>query len=126
MKFGAVATNLCTGRKPWFTHHDLYQTSRASGCMSDELSPVARNDARRLYGPILNPAPTLLTHRLWQDVMITLNSQHNAHLMQPNIPLQPFCQPISTLNAHRMSEITAQAARRMIVNGYVTSAGSCS
>ncbi|NIF57730.1 patatin-like phospholipase RssA [Enterobacter sp. Ap-916] len=85
MRFGAVATNLSTGRELWFTDGDLHQAIRASCSMPGLLSPVAHNGYWLVDGAIVNPVPISLTRALGADIVIAVDLQHDAHLMQQDL-----------------------------------------
>lgn len=83
--FGAVATNLSTGRELWFTSGDLHHAVRASCSMPGLMSPVAHNGYWLVDGAVVNPVPVSLTRALGADVVIAVDLQHDAHLMQQDL-----------------------------------------
>lgn len=83
--FGAVATNLSTGRELWFTEGDLHQAVRASCSMPGLLAPVAHNGYWLVDGAVVNPVPVSLTRALGADIVIAVDLQHDAHLMQQDL-----------------------------------------
>ncbi|MEI2264295.1 patatin-like phospholipase RssA [Erwinia sp. CGal63] len=85
MPFGAVATNLSTGRELWLTQGDLHQAIRASCSMPGLLSPVDWNGYWLVDGAVVNPVPVSLTRALGADIVIAVDLQHDAHLMQQNL-----------------------------------------
>lgn len=85
LPFGAVATNLSTGRELWLTEGDLHQAVRASCSMPGLLSPVAWNGYWLVDGAVVNPVPVSLTRALGADIVIAVDLQHDAHLMQQNL-----------------------------------------
>lgn len=85
MKFGAVATNLSTGRELWFTEGDLHHAVRASCSMPGLMSPVAHNGYWLVDGAVVNPVPVSLTRALGADIVIAVDLQHDAHLMQQDL-----------------------------------------
>ncbi|WP_312686774.1 patatin-like phospholipase RssA [Kosakonia sp.] len=84
-KFGAVATNLSTGRELWFTEGDLHHAVRASCSMPGLMAPVAHNGYWLVDGAVVNPVPVSLTRALGADVVIAVDLQHDAHLMQQDL-----------------------------------------
>lgn len=84
-RFGAVATNLSTGRELWFTEGDLHHAVRASCSMPGLMSPVAHNGYWLVDGAVVNPVPVSLTRALGADVVIAVDLQHDAHLMQQDL-----------------------------------------
>lgn len=93
LRFGAVATNLSTGRELWFTNGDLHQAVRASSSIPGLFAPIAYNGYWLVDGAVVNPVPISLTRALGADVVIAVDLQHDAYLMPqellsstPNIP----------------------------------------
>lgn len=85
LPFGAVATNLSTGRELWLTEGDLHQAVRASCSMPGLLSPVGWNGYWLVDGAVVNPVPISLTRALGADIVIAVDLQHDAHLMQQDL-----------------------------------------
>lgn len=84
-RFGAVATNLSTGRELWFTEGDLHRAVRASCSIPGLMSPVAHNGYWLVDGAVVNPVPVSLTRALGADIVIAVDLQHDAHLMQQDL-----------------------------------------
>lgn len=84
-KFAAVATNLSTGRELWLTEGDLNQAVRASCSIPGLLAPVWFNGYWLVDGAVVNPVPISLTRALGADVVIAVDLQHDAHLMQQDL-----------------------------------------
>lgn len=85
LRFGSVATNLSTGRELWFTDGDLHQAVRASCSMPGLLSPVGYNGYWLVDGAVVNPVPVSLTRALGADIVIAVDLQHDAHLVQQDL-----------------------------------------
>ncbi|AUX93643.1 patatin-like phospholipase RssA [Mixta gaviniae] len=85
IRFGAVATNLSTGRELWLTEGDLHQALRASCSMPGLLPPVGHNGYWLVDGAVVNPVPISLTRALGADLVIAVDLQHDAHLMQQDL-----------------------------------------
>lgn len=85
IKFGAVATNLSTGRELWLTQGDLHQAVRASCSMPGLLSPVAFNGYWLVDGAVVNPVPVSLTRAMGADVVIAVDLQHDASLQHHDL-----------------------------------------
>ena len=83
--FGVVATNLSTGRELWLTEGDLHQAVRASCSMPGLLPPVGYNGYWLVDGAVVNPIPVSLTRALGADIVIAVDLQHDAHLMQQDL-----------------------------------------
>lgn len=91
-KFAAVATNLSTGRELWFTEGDLNHAIRASCSIPGLMAPVSHNGYWLVDGAVVNPVPVSLTRALGADIVIAVDLQHDAHLMQQDmlsVNLQP-------------------------------------
>ena len=72
-KFGAVSTNLGTGREVWFREGGLADAVRASMALPG-LFPAVRNNRRWLVdGGLVNPVPVTTCHALGADVVIAVN-----------------------------------------------------
>ncbi|MEF3102271.1 patatin-like phospholipase RssA [Raoultella terrigena] len=84
-RFAAVATNLSTGRELWFTEGDLHLAVRASCSMPGLMSPVMHNGYWLVDGAVVNPVPVSLTRALGADIVIAVDLQHDAHLMQQDL-----------------------------------------
>ncbi len=72
-KFGAVSTNLDTGREVWFKEGGLADAVRASMALPG-LFPAVRNDRRWLVdGGLVNPVPVTTCRALGADIVIAVN-----------------------------------------------------
>lgn len=85
LKFGTVATNLSTGRELWFTEGDLHTAVRASCSIPGLMAPIAHNGYWLVDGAVVNPVPVSLTRALGADIVIAVDLQHDAHLMQQDL-----------------------------------------
>ncbi|KOC89073.1 patatin-like phospholipase RssA [Winslowiella iniecta] len=85
LRFGAVTTNLSTGRELWLTEGDLHRAVRASCSMPGLLAPVSYNGYWLVDGAVVNPVPVSLTRALGADIVIAVDLQHDAHLMQQDL-----------------------------------------
>ncbi|MGF2252374.1 patatin-like phospholipase RssA [Yersinia ruckeri] len=85
LPFGAVVTNLSTGRELWLTEGDINQAIRASCSMPGLFSPVLLDGYWLVDGAIVNPVPVSLTRAMGADVVIAVDLQHDAHLMQQDL-----------------------------------------
>lgn len=84
-RFGAVATNLSTGRELWLTQGSFHNAVRASCSMPGLLSPVSHNGYWLVDGAVVNPVPISLARALGADIVIAVDLQHDAHLMQQDL-----------------------------------------
>lgn len=85
LKFGAVTTNLSTGRELWMTKGDIHQAIRASCSMPGLLAPVWYEGYWLVDGALVNPVPISLTRAMGADIVIAVDLQHDAHLMQQDL-----------------------------------------
>ncbi|WP_042870439.1 patatin-like phospholipase RssA [Dickeya poaceiphila] len=85
IKYGAVVTNLSTGRELWLTQGDLHLAIRASCSMPGLMSPVPLNGYWLVDGAVVNPVPISLTRAMGADVVIAVDLQHDASLQQHNL-----------------------------------------
>ncbi|WP_431222283.1 patatin-like phospholipase RssA [Serratia sp. L9] len=85
LKFGAVTTNLSTGRELWMTKGDIHQAIRASCSMPGLLAPVWHEGYWLVDGALVNPVPISLTRAMGADIVIAVDLQHDAHLMQQDL-----------------------------------------
>lgn len=84
-RFATVATNLSTGRELWFTEGDLHLAVRASCSIPGLMSPVAHNGYWLVDGRGGESVPVSLTRALGADIVIAVDLQHDAHLMQQDL-----------------------------------------
>ncbi len=96
-RFAAVATNLSTGRELWFTEGDLHMAVRASCSIPGLMAPVLHNGYWLVDGAVVNPVPVSLTRALGADIVIAVDLQHDAHLMQQDL-LSVNIQPDTEMN----------------------------
>lgn len=82
--YGAVATDLYSGREIWLRKGDLYDASRASCAMPGVLSPKSFDGRWLIDGGLVNPVPVSLCRALGADFVIAvhLNSQLNSKVLQ--------------------------------------------
>lgn len=71
--FGAVATELETGREVWLTEGSLLDAVRASIALPGLFSPVRRGDRWLVDGGLVNPVPVSLCRALGAEVVIAIN-----------------------------------------------------
>lgn len=83
--FAAVTTNLSTGRELWFTEGDLHLAIRASCSMPGLMAPVMHNGYWLVDGAVVNPVPVSLARAMGADIVIAVDLQHDAHLMQQDL-----------------------------------------
>ena len=68
--FGAVATDLHSGRETWFTQGSIIDAVRASIALPGLLTPLRIRDRRLVDGSLVNPIPVSLCRALGADIII--------------------------------------------------------
>jgi NTE family protein len=71
--FGAVATNLDTGREVWFKEGGLADAVRASMAMPGLFPPVLNDQRWLVDGGLVDPVPVATCRALGADVVIAVN-----------------------------------------------------
>ncbi len=71
--FGAIATDLATGREVWLREGSLFQAVRASVALPGLVSPAASDDRWLVDGALVNPVPVSLCRALGADHVIAVN-----------------------------------------------------
>lgn len=79
--FGAIATELDTGKEIWLRNGDILSAIRASIALPGLLSPLHHNEHWLVDGGLVNPVPVSLCRALGADYVIAvdLNSQVLHH-----------------------------------------------
>jgi len=72
-KFGAVATELNTGREVWLREGSLFDNVRASVAFPGLISPVKLNNKWLIDGGLINPVPVSLCRAMGADIVIAVN-----------------------------------------------------
>jgi len=75
--FGAVATDLQTGREVWFQQGSLLEAVRASIALPGLFSPVRYQDRWLVDGGLVDPLPVSLCRALGADRVIAVNLNGN-------------------------------------------------
>ncbi|EGN75703.1 Putative esterase of the alpha-beta hydrolase superfamily [Idiomarina sp. A28L] len=90
-RYGAVATDLYTGKEIWLRKGDLFSVARASCAMPGLLSPKSFNGRWLVDGALVNPVPVSLARALEADFVIAvhLNSQVHVDNEEPAHNLSP-------------------------------------
>ena len=68
--FGAVATDLHSGRETWFTSGSIVDAVRASIALPGLLTPLRLRDRWLVDGSLVNPIPVSLCRALGADIII--------------------------------------------------------
>lgn len=73
MPYGAVATDITTGREMWLRSGSLDQAIRASIAMPGIFSPIQIDDVWMVDGGLVNPVPVSLCRAMGADFVIAVN-----------------------------------------------------
>lgn len=73
VRYGAVATDLATGREVWFEDGPIRRAVRASIGMPGVFSPMPFEGSWLVDGGIVNPTPVALARALGADVVIAVD-----------------------------------------------------
>ena len=73
LPFGAVATELTTGREVWLREGSMFDVVRASIAIPGVFSPVLREGQLLVDGGLVNPVPVSLCRALGADVVIAVD-----------------------------------------------------
>jgi NTE family protein len=73
VKFGAIATELSTGREVWLQHGDLLDAVRASCAIPGLFAPVVRDDTVLVDGGLVNPVPVSMCRAFGADIVIAVD-----------------------------------------------------
>ena len=71
--FGAVATELSTGREIWLRHGKLLDVVRASIATPGLFTPVVQNGTILVDGGLVNPVPVSMCRALGAEVVIAID-----------------------------------------------------
>lgn len=112
--YGAVATDLFTGRETWLRKGDVYDAARASCSMPGLLAPTGINGRWLVDGGLVNPVPVSLCRALGSDfvIAVNLNSQLTTTAIEArNKYLAPglkekIAEPQADLHGHNTPEAT--------------------
>jgi NTE family protein len=71
--FGAIATELESGREVWLREGKVLDAVRASCAMPGLFTPVVRNDVLVVDGGLVNPVPVSMCRALGADLVIAID-----------------------------------------------------
>ena len=71
--YGAVATELASGREVWLREGKVLDAVRASCAMPGLFTPVVRNDSLVVDGGLVNPVPVSMCRALGADLVIAVD-----------------------------------------------------
>lgn len=71
--YGAIATELASGREVWLREGKVLDAVRASCAMPGLFTPVVRNDTLLVDGGLVNPVPVSMCRALGADIVIAVD-----------------------------------------------------
>ena|SRR2546425_5168768 len=71
--YGAIATELYSGRELWLRHGDLLDAVRASCAMPGLFKPVVRDNVVLVDGGLVNPVPVSMCRALGAELVIAVD-----------------------------------------------------
>jgi NTE family protein len=71
--YGAIATELYSGRELWLRHGKVLEAVRASCAMPGLFTPVVRDGALLVDGGLVNPVPVSMCRALGADVVVAVD-----------------------------------------------------
>uniref|UniRef100_UPI003340A989 patatin-like phospholipase RssA n=1 Tax=Castellaniella defragrans TaxID=75697 RepID=UPI003340A989 len=92
--YGAVATELATGREVWLREGGVFDAVRASAALPGLFTPARRDDRLLVDGALVNPVPVSLCRAMGADIVIAVDLNANligryAALDEPSDPVPP-------------------------------------
>lgn len=90
--FGAVATDLASGRETWMTSGSIIDAVRASIAIPGLLTPIEIRGRWHVDGALVNPLPVSLCRALGADVIIGINLNGNL-MSRPDLAKAWQAQP---------------------------------
>lgn len=103
-RYGAVATDLYTGKEIWLRKGDLFSAARASCAMPGLLSPKSLNGRWLVDGALVNPVPVSLARALEADFVIAVHLNSQVHVDSD--------EPAHNLSAEGSSDEAAKKAKQ--------------
>ena len=73
MPYGAIATELSSGREVWLREGKVLDAARASCAIPGLFTPVVRNESVLIDGGLVNPVPVSMCRALGADVVIAVD-----------------------------------------------------
>jgi NTE family protein len=73
LPYGAIATELTSGREVWLREGKVLDAVRASCAMPGVFTPVIRNDMLLVDGGLVNPVPVSMCRALGADIVIAVD-----------------------------------------------------
>jgi NTE family protein len=73
MRYGAVATELQSGRELWLQHGKVLEAARASCAMPGLFTPVIRDGVVLVDGGLVNPVPVSMCRALGAELVVAVD-----------------------------------------------------
>ncbi|AAZ96010.1 conserved hypothetical protein [Thiobacillus denitrificans ATCC 25259] len=103
-RFGAVATDLRSGREVWLREGLVSAAVRASIALPGLFTPARHGDTWLVDGGLVNPVPVSLCRAMGADIVIAVDLNADLlgrHLRRPVAPVAPTVEPAT---AHTLFE----------------------
>ncbi len=84
-QFGAVATELNTGREVWLRDGSLFDSVRASVAFPGLISPLKLHNKWLIDGGLINPVPVSLCRAMGADIVIAVNLNGDLLKSSPKV-----------------------------------------
>lgn len=106
--YGAVATELLTGREVWLREGSVIDSVRASSAVPGLIAPVLQGERLLVDGGLVNPVPVSLCRAMGADIVIAVDL--NWDLVGPrfHVPSDPEAE-----TAHAASAMLASMLSRL-------------
>jgi len=101
--FGAVATELSTGREIWLREGKLIDAVRASIALPGLFTPVMRNGRLVVDGGLVNPVPVSLARAMGADIVVAVDlssEMTGRRLRKPALPVAKTPSPPRRIASH--------------------------
>ncbi|HEX9395636.1 MAG TPA: patatin-like phospholipase RssA [Burkholderiales bacterium] len=84
-RFGAVATDLATGREIWLREGSVVAAVRASIAMPGLFTPAQRDERLLVDGGLVNPVPVSLCRAMGADIAIAVDLNRDLVTRRPRV-----------------------------------------
>jgi len=120
--FGAVATDLASGRETWLTSGSMIDAVRASVAIPGLLTPILIRGRWHVDGALVNPLPVSLCRALGADLIIAVSL--NGNLMARPKPVAVTPALTAAPGELDVAEVTDSSWKRWLGYGRSTDAGA--
>lgn len=120
ISYGAVSTDLATGREVWFQEGDLGDAVRASIALPGLFTPAFRDDRWYIDGGIVNPVPVSLCKAMGADMVIAVNLNGDIvgkHLREEAKKPQKRDEPDSLFKSELWNQAIERISKTLDTNG---------